>query len=81
MEKFDDHPPRGFWTSTQRHEYDGYMAQLITKMRPIREKLEENADKIMTQSGFDQMQLAIDAGILTVESSLSIAMCSKSRTR
>src|SRR6478736_3595188 len=28
MEKFDDLPPRGFWTSTQRREYDGYMAQL-----------------------------------------------------
>jgi hypothetical protein len=68
MEKFDDLPPRGFWTSTQRREYDGYMAQLTEKMRPMREKLQKNADMIMAQSGFDQMQLAIDAGILTVES-------------
>lgn len=64
----DGLPPRGLWTSEQRRQYDGLIEQLAVQMSPIRDRLQESARGLMSDSGFDQLELAIDAGILIVES-------------
>jgi hypothetical protein len=61
-------PARGLWTSRQRRDYDDLIKGLVDEMRPVRDLLNENVNGLMTTSGFEHVQLAIDAGILTVES-------------
>jgi hypothetical protein len=60
-------PPRSRWPSDQRREYDALVKQFTRQMQPLRDKLQESADGILTESKFDQLQLAIDAGILVVD--------------
>jgi hypothetical protein len=67
-ETVDDLPPRGVWTSAQRREYDGLIEQLVNEMRPTHDTLQASVNSLMTGSGFNQLQLAIDAGLLIVES-------------
>jgi hypothetical protein len=67
-EIIDGLPPRGLWTSELRRQYDGVVKEFVGQMRPLHDLMQSNANEIMVNSGFDQLQLAIDAGILTVES-------------
>jgi hypothetical protein len=60
-------PPRPLWTGSQRLEYDNLIKGLAPGMRPIRDTMQANAERIFQDSEFDQLQLAVDAGILTVE--------------
>jgi hypothetical protein len=64
----DGLPPRRLWTSELRRHYDGVIKEFVSHMGPLRDLVQANANEIMANSGFDQLQLAIEAGILTVES-------------
>jgi hypothetical protein len=63
----DGLPPRSRWPGEQRREYDAVVKQFTNQMRPLRDRLQQSANDILTESKFDQLQVAIDAGILKVD--------------
>jgi hypothetical protein len=60
-------PPSSRWSGQQRREYDSLVKQFTGQMRPIRDQLRESAKGVLTKSKFDQLQLAVDAGILKID--------------
>jgi hypothetical protein len=67
MAIIDSLPPRSQWPGQQRHEYDAHVRELVQGMRPIREKMQENVEAMFRDSGYDQLQDAVDAGILKID--------------
>ena len=60
-------PPRARWKAHEQREYEAIIDKAKKLFSPIHEELRERADKIHAETGFDQLQLAVNAGILTIE--------------
>lgn len=60
-------PPRSQWTARQEREYETWAQVVIEGVRPIQEQIRERADKLHSDTNFDQLRLAVDAGLLTIE--------------
>jgi hypothetical protein len=61
-------PPRSSWPREKRHEYGDFLRNTTTQLREIRERMRETSAGILSDTRFDQLQLAVKAGILTIES-------------
>jgi hypothetical protein len=54
-------------TEELRGQHQDLMASLLRETEPMQALLEENAQALLKQSGFDELQLAIDEGILSID--------------
>jgi hypothetical protein len=67
LKSVDSLPPRSLIPRHLRDELDSKLKQLVAEMRPLKETLQANVEKLLRQSGYDQLEEAVDLGILTIE--------------
>ena len=67
FEAIDSLPPRLQLPRHGRDEYDSLVRILKEGLVPIRKTMQENVEKMFGESGYDQLQEAVDLGILTVD--------------
>ncbi|SEH54304.1 hypothetical protein SAMN04489835_1221 [Mycolicibacterium rutilum] len=63
----DNLPPRAQWSAREQREYELVVVEASKQFSPISDKLRKQAHALNAQTGFDQLQLAVDAGILSIE--------------
>lgn len=63
----DSLPPRLQLPPQLRQQYDDHVRKLVEGMQPLKDGLKENFEKLLIDSGYGQLQEAVDAGILTVD--------------
>ena len=62
-----DSVPRSRLPRDKRNEYDASVRLLTEQLKPIREKMQENVRMIFGESGYHQLQEAIELGLLVVD--------------
>lgn len=67
IEMFDGLPARSQLPKPLRDEYDANLKLLDEGLRPIRSNLQTNAEKLLADTGYEQLQDAVDLGILTID--------------
>jgi hypothetical protein len=67
MAIIDRIPPRSQRTPQQRRAYRATIQNLVENLRPYRDALQTGAEQLISESGFGDLRLAVDAGILTID--------------
>ena len=67
LDVIDSLPPRSQLPQRLRDEYDSQARFLEEGLRPIRKAMQDNVTQMFGESGYDQLQEAVDLGILTVD--------------
>ena len=67
MTLIDSYPPRSILNKEQKAIYDRVFRELAEGLQPIRQTLGQNAAGLIEQSGFGELDLAIEAGILKID--------------
>jgi hypothetical protein len=61
--------PRSGLTPALRRQRDALIEDLLGDFQPVQEILQQNAKDLLTRAGFNQLQTAIDSGILVARTS------------
>lgn len=59
--------PRSQLAPALRKQRDALIEDLLGGFQPVQETLQQNAKDLLTRAGFEQLQIAIDDGILVIE--------------
>jgi hypothetical protein len=63
----EGYPARSSLDKAQRKIFDQALRQLAEDLEPVRQKAFENSEEILSRAGFGELQLAVDAGVLTID--------------
>lgn len=67
FDTIDGLPPRSQLPKHLRDEYDSNVRFLNEGLRPIRKTMQENVESMLAESGYDQLEEAVELGILTID--------------
>lgn len=63
----DSLPHPGYLPRDLRREYDSNVKLLVDGVRPMRDTMQKNIEKMLKESGFDQLEEAVELGLLTID--------------
>ncbi|SBS78209.1 hypothetical protein MHPYR_520046 [uncultured Mycobacterium sp.] len=67
LKAVDSLPPRSRLPRHLRDEVDSNLKLLVEGMRPIKETMQKNWEKLVHDTGYDQLEEAVELGILTID--------------
>lgn len=67
LETVDSLPPRSQLPRQMRDEVDSNLKLLVEGMRPLKESMQKNTEKFLRDTGYDQLEEAVELGILTID--------------